>query len=57
MYKFTCEELQMIYIACMAMGNRLEHINTEVSGLGQINEDLFQKAKEYFDLAAKIMED
>lgn len=57
MYKITSEEQQMIYIACMAMGNRLDHMNTEISGLGQVNEDLFQKAKEYFDLAAKIMED
>ena len=57
MFKFTSKELQMLYIACMAMGNRLEHMNTEISGLGQVNEDLFRKAKEYFDLAAKIMED
>lgn len=57
MFKFTSEEQKMLYIACMAMGNRLEHINTEISGMGQVNEDLFQKAKEYFDLAAKIMED
>ena len=50
---FTQEELQMIYAACMAYGNKLSDMAKEIPNEIEIVDSLADRAKEAWQLARK----
>lgn len=55
--KFTQEELQLLYAACMSYGDKLSQILKSIPNEGEIVLDkLSDRAKESWNLARKITE-
>ncbi len=55
--KFTEEELQLIYVACMSYGDKLSEIIKDIPNeVENIVNGLYDRAKESWNLARKITE-
>jgi hypothetical protein len=52
--KFTKEELELIYAACMLYGNQLFDMMRKIPNENEITDMMGDKAKESWDLARKV---
>lgn len=54
--EFTEEEKKLLYAACMAYGETLNEMNKKVVNLYDISDVLSERAKTFYDLARKIID-
>ena len=53
---FSTKEMEMIYVACMEMGDKLSNIARELERFDCLNKEIGISAKEFYGLARKIKE-